>query len=158
MNTSKINRHKEPVWPDWAIYWALGKFLKRLATIDLPKSPTFLGKFLLSCRNLSFCQWNYFWATFIDIWRFFYGHTGYSCCLRLKSKGIGITWVVLVSCFCIEILNKLVDWSWNASKSRLIFSFFCSISWNTDGANLSTYKREKNLFAHHKKVKRERKK
>ena len=35
----------QPVWPDWAIYWTLGKFLKPLATIYLPKSPTFLGKF-----------------------------------------------------------------------------------------------------------------
>ena len=35
----------EPVWPDWAIYWTLGNFLKPLATIILPKSPTFLGIF-----------------------------------------------------------------------------------------------------------------
>ena len=33
------------VWPDWAIYWTLGKFLKPLATINLPKSLTFLGNF-----------------------------------------------------------------------------------------------------------------
>ena len=31
------------VWPDWAIYWTLGNFSKPLATINLPKSPTFLG-------------------------------------------------------------------------------------------------------------------
>ena len=30
------------VWPDWAIYWIFGKFLKSLATINLSKSPTFL--------------------------------------------------------------------------------------------------------------------
>ena len=30
------------VWPDWAIYWTLGKFL---ATINLPKYHTFLGNF-----------------------------------------------------------------------------------------------------------------
>ena len=29
-----------PVWPDWAIYWTLGNFLKPLATNDLPKSLT----------------------------------------------------------------------------------------------------------------------
>ena len=34
-----------PVWPDWAIYWTLGNFLKPLATINLPKSPPFLGNF-----------------------------------------------------------------------------------------------------------------
>ena len=32
-----------PVWPDLAIYWTLGNFLKPLATINLPKSSTFLG-------------------------------------------------------------------------------------------------------------------
>ena len=32
-------------WPDWAIYWTLGKFLKPLATINLPKSHIFLGNF-----------------------------------------------------------------------------------------------------------------
>ena len=34
-----------PVWPDLAIYWTLGNFLKPLATIILPKSPTFSGNF-----------------------------------------------------------------------------------------------------------------
>ena len=34
-----------PVWPDWEIYWTLGNFSKPLATINLPKSPTFLGNF-----------------------------------------------------------------------------------------------------------------
>ena len=32
-----------PVWPDWAIFCTLGNFLKPLATINLPKSLTFLG-------------------------------------------------------------------------------------------------------------------
>ena len=31
------------VWPDWAIYWTLDDFVKPLATINLPKYPTFLG-------------------------------------------------------------------------------------------------------------------
>ena len=47
------------IWPDWAIYWTLGNFLKLLATINFPKSPTFLGNFL-RCQNLSFFQWNHF--------------------------------------------------------------------------------------------------
>ena len=33
------------VWPDWVIYWTLSNFLKPLATINLSKSPTFLGNF-----------------------------------------------------------------------------------------------------------------
>ena len=43
----------QPVWPDLAIYWTLGNFLKPLATINLPKSPTFLGNFV-KCQNLKF--------------------------------------------------------------------------------------------------------
>ena len=34
------------VCPDWLIYWTLGKFLKPFATINLPKSPTFLAIFV----------------------------------------------------------------------------------------------------------------
>ena len=33
------------MWPDWPIYWTLSNFLKHLATINLPKSPTFSGNF-----------------------------------------------------------------------------------------------------------------
>ena len=33
----------EAVFPDLAIYWTLGNLSKPLATINLPKSPTFLG-------------------------------------------------------------------------------------------------------------------
>ena len=40
---SAVNAHS--VGPDWAIYWTLGNFSKPLATIYLPKSPTFLGNF-----------------------------------------------------------------------------------------------------------------
>ena len=51
----------QSLWPDWTIYWTLGNLIKPLATINLPKSPTFLG------------NWNHFWVTFIDIWRFYSG-------------------------------------------------------------------------------------
>ena len=63
------------VCPDWAIYWTLGKFLKLLATINLPESTTFLGNF---CKGVKISHYScevIFWATFIDIWRFFSGHT-----------------------------------------------------------------------------------
>ena len=33
------------VWTDWAICCTLGNFLKHVATIILPKSPSFLGNF-----------------------------------------------------------------------------------------------------------------
>ena len=63
-------RPLETVWPDWAIYWTLGKFLKPLATTNLPKSPTVLSNFWKGVKIY------HFWATFIDIWRFFSGHIG----------------------------------------------------------------------------------
>ena len=34
-----------PVWPELAIFCTLGNFLKPFATINLPKSPTFLDNF-----------------------------------------------------------------------------------------------------------------
>ena len=43
-------QQQQPVWPDWAIYWTLGNFLKPLAIISLPKSPTFLGNF---CKGVN---------------------------------------------------------------------------------------------------------
>ena len=64
-----------PVWPDLAIYWTLGNFSKPLAKINWPKSLTFRRQLLCRCQNISFFKWNHFWATFIDIWRFFSGHT-----------------------------------------------------------------------------------
>ena len=36
------------------IYWTLGKFLKPLAAINLPKSPTFLGNFCKGVRIYHF--------------------------------------------------------------------------------------------------------
>ena len=41
----------QPVWPDLVIFWTLGNFLKSLATINLPNSPTFLGKFCKGVKN-----------------------------------------------------------------------------------------------------------
>ena len=45
-----------PVWPDWAIYWILGSFLKPLATINLTKSPTFLGNF---CKGVKIYHFSF---------------------------------------------------------------------------------------------------
>ena len=42
------------VWPDLAIYWTLGNFLKPLATINLPQSPPFLGNFCKGVKSVHF--------------------------------------------------------------------------------------------------------
>ena len=49
-----FSSNKWPVWPDWAIYWTLGNFSKHLATINLPKSPTFLGNFCKGVKLFNF--------------------------------------------------------------------------------------------------------
>ena len=56
------------VWPDWAIYWALSNFSKPLATINLPKSPTFWGNFCKCVKKIQVKSFlgNFYWhlATF----------------------------------------------------------------------------------------------
>ena len=73
----------EPVWPDWAIRWILGRFLKLLATINLPKSPTFVGNF---CKGVKIYHLivKSFWATNLEILWFFSGHTVQS--IRIYKK------------------------------------------------------------------------
>ena len=62
--------------PDWAIYWTLGNFLKYLATINLPKSLTFLGNFCKSVKIYHFSSEIVF-GQLLQIFGNFYGHTGY---------------------------------------------------------------------------------
>ena len=42
------------VWPGWAIYCTLGNFLNPLATIILPKLPTFLSNFWKGVKSFDF--------------------------------------------------------------------------------------------------------
>ena len=51
---SASSRVSHSMWPDWAIYLTLCTFSKPLATIILPKSPTFLGKFCKGTKILNF--------------------------------------------------------------------------------------------------------
>ena len=63
------------VWPDLAIYWTLGNFLKPLATIKLPQYPPFLGNFCKAVKIIHFSSETIFGQLFIYIWRFLSGHT-----------------------------------------------------------------------------------
>ena len=49
-----LNLPLSAVWPDLAIFWTLGNFLKPLAAINLPKSLTFLGKFCKDVKIIHF--------------------------------------------------------------------------------------------------------
>ena len=50
----KTENGSQPVWPDWAIYWTLGNFLKPLATINLHQSLPFLGNFCKGIKIIHF--------------------------------------------------------------------------------------------------------
>ena len=67
------------MWPDWAIYWSLGNFLKPLATIILPNFSTFLG---LKIYHFSS---EIILGNFIDIWRFVSGHTEFLSSINVKG-------------------------------------------------------------------------
>ena len=57
---SRGNLFSQPVLPDLAIYWTLGKFIKPLATIKLPKSPTFIRNFCKGVKIDHFSSENIF--------------------------------------------------------------------------------------------------
>ena len=62
------------VWPDWAIYWTLDNFLKPLATINLPKSPTFLGIFCKGVKIYHFLVKSFFGNFYRHLAIFFWSH------------------------------------------------------------------------------------
>ena len=60
--------------PDWAIYWNLGKCIKPLATINLRKSPTFLGNFCKGVKIYHFSMKSFLGNFYIHL-AIFSGHT-----------------------------------------------------------------------------------
>ena len=77
----KLNGVSSAVWPDWTIYWTLDKFLKPLATINLPKSPTFLCNFCKGVKIYHFSSeivigqllksfGNFFWSHWSSVTSF----------------------------------------------------------------------------------------
>ena len=88
------------VWPDWAIYWTLDKFLKPLATINLPKSATFLGNFCKGVKILHFS----FLGNFYRHLAIFSGHT--AC--DWKTVRIRYPWSFLVPFNCLNFINIFI--------------------------------------------------
>ena len=64
-----------PVWPDWAIYCTLGNFSKSFATINLPKSPTFLGNFCKAVKIFNFSSEIIFGQLLQTFGNFYTDHT-----------------------------------------------------------------------------------
>ena len=83
------NSDCQAVWPDWAIYWTLGKFLKPLATINLPKSPTFLGIFCKVVKIFHFPVKS-FLGNFYRHWAIFFLVTMLPRDLLRRRCGIGL--------------------------------------------------------------------
>ena len=75
------------LWPDWAIFCTLGTFLKPLAPINLPKSPTFLGNFCKGVKIYHFSSEIIFGQILhMYIRRFFSDHTDVIPLLYLNVK------------------------------------------------------------------------
>ena len=68
----------QSVWSDWAIYCILGSFSKPVATIILPKSPTFLGNFCQGLKIFNFSSEIIFGQLLKTIGRLFTGHTSHN--------------------------------------------------------------------------------
>ena len=86
-----FNEGSRAVWPDWAIYWTLGNFLKPLATINLPKSLSFLANFCKGVKIYHFSKGNFYRHLVI-----FSGHTdqGQRRDIIRKRKGI-LKWTLV---------------------------------------------------------------
>ena len=63
-----------PVWPDLAIYWILGNFLKPLSPINLSKSPTFLGNLRKGVKIYHFSSEIIFGQLLKTFGAFFWSH------------------------------------------------------------------------------------
>ena len=69
--TGRLHRS---VWPDWAIYWSLGNFLKPLSTINLPKYHTFLGNFCKGVKIYHFSSEIHLGNFYRHLAMFFWSH------------------------------------------------------------------------------------
>ena len=98
--------------PVWAINCTLGNFSKPVATIILPKSPTFLGNFCKDVKIFHVSTEIIFGQLFIDIWRHFNGHTAretsFSFCEDIfKSLLLYLTCLKRVTTYLIEFKQLL---------------------------------------------------
>ena len=73
---------RQPVWPDWAMYWTLGNFSKPLAAINLPKSPTFLCNFCKGVKTLNFSSEIIFGHLYRHLATFYWSHCRRPMCTQ----------------------------------------------------------------------------
>ena len=84
----KLKRHLFTVWPDWAIYWNFDRFLKPLATFNLPKSPTFLGNFVKESKSIIFIVKSFLGSFYWRVAIFFWSHWWSVTARRGNKRGV----------------------------------------------------------------------
>ena len=89
LDIKEKKRGRPAVWPDWAIFWTLGHFLKSLAAINLPNSLTFLGNFLKVSKSIIFLVKS-FLGNFYGYLAIFSGHTAVQCHSKIKKLGLEV--------------------------------------------------------------------
>ena len=81
------------VWPDWAMFYFLGGFLKPVVTIFSPICPHFWAIF----HTVTFLLWKYFWATFYRHWATFTQAFWSPCSLAHERGGWEKRWNRLIA-------------------------------------------------------------
>ena len=87
-----INGTLHSVWPDWAIFLTLGYFLRPLATINLPKSLTFLGIFVKVSKSILFLVKSFLGNFYRHLAIFIWSH----CCELKMYSVVRLIWFRLL--------------------------------------------------------------
>ena len=116
--------HPLAVWPDWAIYWTLGEFLNTLATINLSKSPTFLGNFCKHVEIFHFTREIIFGQLLQTFGDFYWSHCCGATDLSLSSSVYAISlWLSLCLILCSRVPTQVLNTHNPLLRSNLSFSF-----------------------------------
>ena len=86
------------VWPDWAIFYTFGNFLKPLATTNLPKSLTFLGNFCKGVKSYHFLVKSILGNVYRHLVNFFWSHwivVQQNCVIFAGAENVSIKIYVL---------------------------------------------------------------
>ena len=88
---------------DWAIFCTLGNFLMPLATINLAKSPTFLGNFCKVVKIYHICSGIIFGQLLWTFGNFFWSHCIHVCWANL------VVLLLLLKSFVIRHIHFCYD-------------------------------------------------
>ena len=125
------------MWPDWAIFWTLGNCSKPLATINLPKSLTFLAIFVKVSKSIIFlvksCLGNFYrhLAIFFKSHCFLFSFTFFQSFVMFLAIIIFISTFLLLlssfSVFSLVLLESLFSICVFVHSLLYLTFHFCSI-------------------------------